>query len=108
MLLDIKDRIVIAAAIHMLRATSEAVCAGGGDYVLALEGNQGACLRMQSFFRMILRSQIIANSFGALMRIMAPDPGHTRPPKRSMRGKIRKARWSGDFMLDMNCAAVQA
>jgi len=40
-LLDVKGRIITADAMHTQRATSEAVCARGGDYVLALKGNQG-------------------------------------------------------------------
>jgi predicted transposase YbfD/YdcC len=40
-LLDVKDRIVTADAMHTQRATAAAVCAKGGDYVLALKGNQG-------------------------------------------------------------------
>jgi predicted transposase YbfD/YdcC len=39
-LLDAKDRIITADAMHTQRATSEVVCARGGDYILALKGNQ--------------------------------------------------------------------
>ena len=40
-MLALKGRIVTADAMHTHRATAEAVTAGGGDYVLALKGNQG-------------------------------------------------------------------
>lgn len=40
-LLDVGGRIVTADAMHIQRSTSEAVCARGGDHVLALKGNQG-------------------------------------------------------------------
>ena len=40
-LLDVKDRIITADAMHTQRTTAKAVCAKGGDYVLALKGNQG-------------------------------------------------------------------
>ena len=41
-LLDVKGRVVTADAMHAQRETSAAVVAGGGDYVLALKGNQEA------------------------------------------------------------------
>jgi predicted transposase YbfD/YdcC len=41
-LLDIKGRIVTADAMHTQRSTSETIVKAGGDYVLALKGNQGA------------------------------------------------------------------
>ncbi len=41
-LLDIEGRIVTADAMHTQRATAKAICEKGGDYVLALKGNQGA------------------------------------------------------------------
>jgi predicted transposase YbfD/YdcC len=41
-LLDVRGRIITADAMHTQRATAEAVCARGGDYVLALKGNQGS------------------------------------------------------------------
>ena len=40
-LLELKGRVVTADAMHAQRATAEAVTARGGDYVLALKGNQG-------------------------------------------------------------------
>ncbi|MGR3661986.1 MAG: ISAs1 family transposase, partial [Paracoccaceae bacterium] len=47
-LLDVKGRIITADAMHTQRATSKAVCARGGDYVLALKGNQGTLFRFES------------------------------------------------------------
>ena len=40
-LLDLDGRIVTADAMHTQRGTAGAICAQGGDYVLALKGNQG-------------------------------------------------------------------
>ncbi len=41
-LLDLRGRTVTADAMHTQRATAEQVTARGGDYVLALKGNQGS------------------------------------------------------------------
>ena len=41
-LLDIRGSTVTADAMHTLRPTAEQIIAGGGDYALALKGNQGA------------------------------------------------------------------
>ncbi len=41
-LLDIRGAIITADAMHTQRATARTICAAGGDYVLALKGNQGA------------------------------------------------------------------
>jgi predicted transposase YbfD/YdcC len=43
----------------------------------------------------------------ALLRRMALNLARTESTKGSMRGKIKKAGWSDDFMLDMIRAAVQ-
>ncbi|MCP5082064.1 MAG: ISAs1 family transposase [Alphaproteobacteria bacterium] len=40
-LLDLKGTTITADALHTQRATSEAICAKKGDYVLALKANQG-------------------------------------------------------------------
>jgi predicted transposase YbfD/YdcC len=223
-LLDVKDRIITADAMHTQRATSEAVCARGGDYVLALKGNQGTlfedaklylddpaltynCQSFQSVDadhgRIETRSAVISDNIDwlqerhdwpglgaigkvtymretdgrqtrqtryfllsaaleparflevtrshwrienslhwvldvtmnaplidcfaincravdqarnrsgngpenlALLRRMALNLARTEPTKGSMRGKIKKAGWSDDFMLDMVRAAVQ-
>jgi predicted transposase YbfD/YdcC len=210
-LLDVKDRIITADAMHTQRATSEAVCARGGDYVLALKGNQGTlfedaklylddpaltanCQSFQSVDadhgRIETRTAVISDNIDwlqerhdwpglgaigkvtymretdgrqtcqtryfllsaaleparflevtrshwrienslhwvldvtmnedqarnrsgngpenlALLRRMALNLARTEPTKGSMRGKIKKAGWSDDFMLDMLRAAVQ-
>ena len=49
-LLDVKGRIITADAMHTQRATAEAVCARGGDYVLALKGNQGSLFKDATLF----------------------------------------------------------
>ena len=41
-MLALKGRVVTADAMHTQRRTAQAVTAAGGDYVLALKGNQGA------------------------------------------------------------------
>ena len=38
---------------------------------------------------------------------MAVNLARTGPTKGSMRGKIKKARWSDDFMLDMIRAEIR-
>ena len=43
-LLDLDGRIVTADAMHTQRGTVGAIRAQGGDYVLALKGNQGTLL----------------------------------------------------------------
>ena len=43
----------------------------------------------------------------ALLRRMALNLARTEPAKGSMRGKIKKAGWSDDFLPDMIRAAVQ-
>lgn len=40
-LLDVKGRIITADAMHTQRQTAQAITQAGGDYVLALKGNQG-------------------------------------------------------------------
>jgi predicted transposase YbfD/YdcC len=210
-LLDVKGRIITADAMHTQRATAEAVCARGGDYVLALKGNQGTLFEdvklylndpvlmdnCQSFQnvdaghgRIETRTALISTDIGwlqerhdwpglsaigkvtatretggkqtrqsryfllsrpltperflevtrahwrienslhwvldvtmnedqarnrtgngaenlALLRRMALNLARAQPAKGSMRGKIKKAGWSDDFMLDMIRAAVQ-
>lgn len=210
-LLDVKGRIITADAMHTQRATSEAVCARGGDYVLALKGNQGTlfedaklylddpefsdnCQTFQSVDaghgRIETRTALVSTDIGwlqerhdwpglsaigkvtatrqtggkqtrqsryfllslpleperfldvirshwaienslhwvldvtmnedqarnrtgngaenlALLRRMALNLARTEPTKGSMRGKIKKAGWSDDFMLDMIRAAVR-
>lgn len=210
-LLDIKDRIITADAMHTQRATAKAVCAKGGDYVLALKGNQGTLLEdvrlylndseaagnFQSFQsvdaghgRIETRTATVSDDIGwlqkhhkwpglhaigkvtltresggkqthqtryfllsrplkperfievtrshwrienslhwvldvtmnedqarnrkgngpenlALLRRIALNLARTEPTKGSMRGKIKKAGWSDDFMLDMIRAAIQ-
>jgi len=210
-LLDVKDRIITADAMHTQRATSEAVCARGGDYILALKGNQGTlfedaklylddpaltanCQSFQSVDadhgRIETRTAVISDDIDwlqerhdwpglsaigkvtymretdgrqtcqtryfllsrpleparflevtrshwrienslhwvldvtmnedqarnrtgngaqnlALLRRMALNLARTEPTKGSMRGKIKKAGWSDDFMLNMVRAAVQ-
>ena len=210
-LLDVRNRIVTADAMHTQRSTAKAVCARGGDYVLALKGNQGSlfedvklylndpeavenCKSFQSvdaghgrietraavvstdidwlrerhgwpglgaigkvtatrevggkrtrhtrFFLLslpleparflevtrshwrienslhwvldvIMNEDQARNRTGngaenlALLRRMALNLARTEPTKGSMRGKIKKAGWSDDFMLDMIRAAVK-
>jgi predicted transposase YbfD/YdcC len=210
-LLDVKGRIITADAMHTQRSTAKAVCARGGDYVLALKGNQGTlfedvrlylndlalmvnCQSFQSVdaghgrietrtalistdidwlqerhdwpglsaigkvsatretggkqtrqsryfllsrpltperFLEVTRSHWrIENSLHwvldvtmnedqarnrtgngaenlALLRRMALNLARTAPAKGSMRGKIKKAGWCDDFMLDMIRAAIQ-
>jgi hypothetical protein len=43
----------------------------------------------------------------ALLRRMALNLARTEPTKGSMRGKIKKAGWSDDFMLDMIRTVIQ-
>ncbi len=43
----------------------------------------------------------------ALLRRMALNLARTESTKGSMRGKIKKAGWSDDFMLDMIRAVIQ-
>ena len=210
-LLDVKGRIITADAMHTQRATAEAVCARGGDYVLALKGNQGslfedaklylddpeaadncqtfqsvdadhgrietrtavisddidwlqerhhwpglgaigqvtymretggkqtsrsryfllsAALKPERFLEVTRAHWSIENSLHwvldvtmnedqarnrtgngaqnlALLRRMALNLARLEPTKGSMRGKIKKAGWSDDFMLDMIRAAGQ-
>jgi predicted transposase YbfD/YdcC len=208
---NLKGRIITADAMHTQRTTSEAVCGRGGDYVLALKGNQGtlfedvtlylndpeaadSCMSFQSVDadhgRIETRSAVISDDIDwlqerhhwpglkaigkvtcmreiggkqtsqtryfllsaaleparfleatrshwrienslhwvldvtmnedqarnrsgngpenlALLRRMALNLARTEPTKGSMRGKIKKAGWSDDFLLDMIRAAVQ-
>lgn len=211
-LLDVRGRIITADAMHTQRATADAVCARGGDYVLAQKGNQATlfqdaklylddpeaadhCQSFQSVDaghgRIETRTAVISTDIGwlqerhgwpglaaigkvtatreangkqsrqsryfllslpltperfidvtrshwaienslhwvldvtmnedqarnrtgngaenlALLRRMALNLARSEPTKGSMRGKIKKAGWSDDFMLDMIRAAVQA
>ncbi len=209
-LLDVKGRIITADAMHTQRATAEAVGNRGGDYVLALKGNQAKLFqdaklylddpentnKCQSFQsvgaghgRIETRTAVVSNDIGwlqerhnwpglsaigkviatretggkqtrhsryfllslpleaarflevtrshwrienslhwvldvtmnedqarnrtgngaenlALLRRMALNLARTESTKGSMRGKIKKAGWSDDFMLDMIRAAI--
>jgi predicted transposase YbfD/YdcC len=210
-LLDVEERIVTADAMHTQRTTAEAVCARGGDYVLALKGNQESLFEDVKLFlddpevadncpsfqsvdaghgRIETRTAVISTDIGwlqdhhdwpglgaigkvtatretgdgrtcrtryfllstvltperfldvtrshwrienslhwvldvtmnedqarnrtgngaenlALLRRTALNLARTEPTKGSMRGKIKKAGWSDDFMLDLIRAAVQ-
>jgi predicted transposase YbfD/YdcC len=71
-LLDVKGRIITADAMHTQRATSEAVCARGGDYVLALKGNQGTLFEDAKLY---LDDPELSDNFQTVQSV---DAGHGR------------------------------
>jgi predicted transposase YbfD/YdcC len=71
-LLDVKGRIITADAMHTQRATAEAVCARGGDYVLALKGNQGTLFEDVRLYLNDLALMVNCQSFQSV------DAGHGR------------------------------
>ena len=71
-MLALKGRIVTADALHTHRATAEAVTAGGGDYVLALKGNQG---RLHGDMRLYLDDPVQADKLQSCQQV---DGDHGR------------------------------
>ena len=71
-LLDVRGRIITADATHTQRATAEAVCARGGDYVLALKGNQGSLFEDVKLY---LNDPEVADNLHSFQSV---DAGHGR------------------------------
>ena len=71
-MLSLKGRIVTADAMHTQKATARAVTQAGGDYILALKGNQGALHEDVSLF---LDAPVHAGICDAFQSI---DSGHGR------------------------------
>jgi predicted transposase YbfD/YdcC len=71
-LLDVRGRIITADAMHTQRATAEAVCARGCDYVLALKGNQGSLFED---VRLYLNDTEVAGNCKSFQSV---DAGHGR------------------------------
>ncbi len=79
-MLRLKGRTVTADAMHTQRRTAERVTAGGGDYVLEnLE----------------------------LMRRLALNIARHEPTKDAMRGKLKRAAWNDNFLIDLIRAATK-
>ncbi len=115
-LLNVRGRIVTADAMHTQRETAAAVTGRGGDYVLALKGNQG---RLHEDVKLYLDDPAQAENCRshqedrqrnrterrpenlALMRRMALNVARIEASKGSMRGKLKRAGWNNDFLLDM-------
>ena len=127
-LLALDGRIVTADAMHCQRATAQAILESGGDYVLALKGNQPALFdaRPDRAYPLADREPpplvldvVMDEDRSRSRKDHAPEHlAHTRPrrgfalnllranpDKGSTRGKIKRAAWNDTFLLEILTAA---
>ncbi|EJW09319.1 Mobile element protein [Rhodovulum sp. PH10] len=84
-LVDLAGKIVTADALHCHRGMADGVVARGGDYCLALEGNQ---------------ESLCSDAEACFLTTKKTHPSADRT-KGSLAGKLRQAGWNDDFLLEL-------
>ena len=91
-MLALKGRIVTADAMHTQRRTAQAVTEAGGDYVLALKGNQGA---LYEDVKLYLDAPAQVREPAAPFKTLTAATGASRPAPRSVAARRRLAPGAG-------------